>query len=279
MDAIPCTVGSTCDEVAKLQISHPFGIPLTMVGICIAIANLINIISGNRVKAIPILVAITGILSISMQAYIRIGMGLNCIWCTISAASFVASSIMSFSFSMTNSRRTVYPNLSIFSIACSFIFLMAIRMGFHRTIPPRSFNSSESRRLFDASGNHRFVVFSCVTCPACQSLYLQLLKSPVINNTKLIYFDVHRSKDTFALQSHFDQLIKEKKFTDAGKFVSMVSTGSAPRVPSPPEAVIQYFVGQQTLATDLKISGTPTIVELEGPTRAHTISVNQFLRY
>ncbi len=188
MVAIPCVAGSTCDEVAKLRISNPLGIPLSLIGASIALANLVSSIGLSRLRSwISNLTIGSGLLSICLQIYIRSSLQLSCIWCLLAALSLVLSGTLN---------RTLKPPSRDFpilmctvSLVGAGVFLVAQIMGASNPSRLQMFSQQESIRMRKMAQGRRYIVFSCVSCPACKTMYDLVLRKPmsVFNNLVFSY--------------------------------------------------------------------------------------------
>jgi uncharacterized membrane protein len=276
MTAIPCVAGSTCDEVAKLRLSNPFGIPLSLVGAIVATLNLISSIGLKRLRlAISNVTVFTGLVSICLQIYVRSSLQLNCIWCLLAAFSLVVSGSLNRSLKPRIS--DLYVHLSAISLIGAGVFLVAQVMSANKAARTIMFTNPESARLINMAKGRKYIVFSCVSCPACKTMYDLILRRPIVEDTKFSYLDVHKLDHNFDLQSHFNLLLEANNIDACYKFLDEIGKGQLVSVPKVSESELQDLIDQQNAAVDLKIRATPTVVEIVDPEHAVEVPMNQYL--
>jgi uncharacterized membrane protein len=273
--SIPCSAASMCNEVSELSISTPFGIPLSLIGFVISLACLVLMLANKNLKPVFFLELFAGFASLGLQIYVRKTYQLNCHWCLIAAVSLVVGSTIT----LTQKQ----PIKSDFLTKLALVFLVfagglgyAGRQATGSKQKGKLFTGDAAKQIYQRAKGKKFMVFSCITCPACQALYSNLIAAKKLAMPAYITYDVHHRPDNLKLQVQFKtEMSKSLKGLDVAQSYNGLSTPK-PNIPIDKEELAKV-TEEDAFAKTIKIAETPTILEIVEEKMIRVVDSNYML--
>jgi thioredoxin-related protein len=133
----------------------------------------------------------------------------------------------------------------------------------------------ERSLLLDTAREKSFVIFSCISCPACRDLMVAELGRGRQEHIKYFYFDVHQDEANLAWQFAFELSMSSGDLVKARELlrrVRYVSEGNQ----SIPQSWLEERSKETQLAKSLGIRETPTIFKIS-KNEVSQLTATQFL--
>jgi hypothetical protein len=268
---IPCRAAASCQAVALLPISKIAGVHLSTLGLLGVLVLFGTSFKAQRISAI--LALLIAVCSLVLQVTIRQQHQLSCEWCALACLGFAA-----FGFSglkRTNDSFEPLPSITALVVSAALVLTYSLQVGSAGKTQQVLLGLNERSLLLDAARQNSYVIFSCISCPACRDLMVAELGRGRQEQIQFFYFDVHQDEANLGWQFEFESSVNSgdlAKARDLLRRVSYVPEGNL----SIPQSWLKERFKETQLAKSLGIRETPTIFKIS-ENEVSQLTATQFL--
>lgn len=268
---IPCRAEASCQAVALLPISKIAGVPLSTLGLFGALVLFGASFKFQRISAIVAL--LIAVCSLILQVTIRQQHQLSCEWCALACLGFATFGLSG--LKGVDSNIQPLPSMTALVVSVALVLTYSLQVKSAGIAQRVLLGLKERSLLLDTAREKSFVIFSCISCPACRDLMVAELGRGRQEHIKYFYFDVHQDEANLAWQFAFELSMSSGDLVKARELlrrVRYVSEGNQ----SIPQSWLEERSKETQLAKSLGIRETPTIFKIS-KNEVSQLTATQFL--
>lgn len=270
-NSIPCSTRSFCNEVGNLNIAYFLGIPLSYLGLFLTTVCLYSMYTGRLKSVVPLLV-VAGLGSLGLQVYVRYRFSLNCVWCLGAALSMICGALTQLNLPR---QLNVARSDRVLCTLASGIAVLGVAYWMSTTSPLRqsSFDGAATAKLRELAQGRQFVIFGSLSCPACRSLYQEVIRRGAESDSRFIYFDVHGKQPNLAKNVAF-RLASGKSTSERLNLLEAYAAADVIDLPINSEGAAKALSAEYDVSKSLGIVETPTVVQVIDGTVARKVGIS-----